>query len=149
MRWNICDATTSIDPDWVNLKDSWITTAFSTPRESTRPRTTTDSKILQMKYSRRPKALIRRKKPKEPKGDFPEAYKEVNYIYGGSDSFESRHKQKLIAQVVMAVSPATPEYLKWSEVPITFDYSDHPDFVPNLGWYFLIVSPIVKDVKLN
>jgi hypothetical protein len=30
----------------------------------------------------------------------------------------------------MAVSPTTPEYLKWSEVPITFDRRDHPDFVP-------------------
>jgi hypothetical protein len=49
----------------------------------------------------------------------------------------------------MEVSPATPEYLKWSEVPITFDHSDHPDFVPKLGRYPLNVSPIIKDVKLN
>jgi hypothetical protein len=49
----------------------------------------------------------------------------------------------------MAISPTTPEYLKWSEVPITFNRSDHPDFVPKLGWYPLIVGPIVKDVKLN
>jgi hypothetical protein len=34
-------------------------------------------------------------KPKEPKGDFPEAHKEVNYIYGGPNSYESRRKQKL------------------------------------------------------
>jgi hypothetical protein len=65
------------------------------------------------------------------KGDFLEAHKEVNYIYGGPDSFESRQKQKLTAREVIAVSPATTEYHKWSEVPITFDYSDHPDFVPN------------------
>jgi hypothetical protein len=49
----------------------------------------------------------------------------------------------------MAVSPTTLEYLKWSKVPITFDRSDHPDFVPKLGQYPLIVLPIVKDVKLN
>jgi hypothetical protein len=49
----------------------------------------------------------------------------------------------------MAVSPATPEYLKWSKVPITFDRSDQPDFVPKQGWYPLIVSPTVKDVRLN
>jgi hypothetical protein len=49
----------------------------------------------------------------------------------------------------MAVSPTTLEYLKWSEVSITFDRRDHPDFVPKLGWYPLIVYPIVKDVKLN
>jgi hypothetical protein len=30
----------------------------------------------------------------------------------------------------MAVSPATHEYLKWFEVLITFDRSDHTDFVP-------------------
>jgi hypothetical protein len=87
--------------------------------------------------------------PKEPKGDFPEAHKEVNYIYGGPDSYESRRKQKLTAWEVMVVSPSTPEYLKWFEVPITFDHSDHPDFVPKSGWYALIVSPIIKDVKLN
>jgi hypothetical protein len=43
----------------------------------------------------------------------------------------------------MVVSPTTPEYLKWLEVPITFDHSDHSDLVPKLGKYPLIVSPIV------
>jgi hypothetical protein len=33
--------------------------------------------------------------------------------------------------------------------PITFDCSDHPDFVPKLGWYPLIVIHIIKDVELN
>jgi hypothetical protein len=70
------------------------------------------------------------KKPEEQKGDFPESHKEVNYMYGGPESYESRRKQKLIARKVMVVSPATPEYLKRSEVPITFDCSDHLDFVP-------------------
>jgi hypothetical protein len=32
------------------------------------------------------------KKPEEPKGDFPEAHKEVNYIYSGSDSYEPKRK---------------------------------------------------------
>jgi hypothetical protein len=49
----------------------------------------------------------------------------------------------------MAVSPATPKYLKWSEVPITVDRNDHPDIIPKLRRYPLIVSPIMKDVKLN
>jgi hypothetical protein len=49
----------------------------------------------------------------------------------------------------MAVSLATPEYLKWYEVPITFYHSDHSDFVPKPGRYPLIISPITKDVKLN
>jgi hypothetical protein len=95
------------------------------------------------------KGADQEKKPKEPKGDFPEAHKQVNYIYGGPNSYESRRKQKLIAWEVMVVSPATPDYLKWFEVPITFDCSDHPDFVPKLGQYPLILSPITKVVKLN
>jgi hypothetical protein len=37
------------------------------------------------------------KKPDEPKGDFPKDHKEVNCIYGGPDSYESRRKQKLTA----------------------------------------------------
>jgi hypothetical protein len=82
-------------------------------------------------------------------GDFPEAHKEVNYIYGGPDSYESRRKQKVIAQELLPVSPATLEYLKWSMVPIIIDHSDHLDFVPKLGRYPLIVIPIIKDVKVN
>jgi hypothetical protein len=49
----------------------------------------------------------------------------------------------------MAVQPATPEYLRWSEVPITFNRGDHPDFIPKPMRYPLVVYPIVKDVKLN
>jgi hypothetical protein len=42
------------------------------------------------------------KKPEDPKGDFPEAHKEVNYIFGGPDSYEPKRKQKLTAREVMA-----------------------------------------------
>jgi hypothetical protein len=49
----------------------------------------------------------------------------------------------------MVVSPATPEYLKWSEVPITFDHSNHSDFAPKPERYPHIVYPIIKDAKLN
>jgi hypothetical protein len=84
------------------------------------------------------------KKPEESKSDFPEARKEVNYIYGGPNSYESRQKQKLTLWEVMVVSSGTPEYLKWFEIPITFDRSIHSDFVPKTGWYPLIVSPIAE-----
>jgi hypothetical protein len=95
------------------------------------------------------KGANQEKRLKEPKGDFPEAHKEVNYIYGGPESYESRRKQKLTTWEVMAVSPTTPKDHKCSEVPITFDRSDHPNFVPKSRRYPLIVSYIIKDVKLN
>jgi hypothetical protein len=67
------------------------------------------------------------------KSNFPEACKEVNYIFHGPDSYESKGKHKLIARAVMAVGPATPNFLKWYEVPITSDQSNHPDFIPMSG----------------
>jgi hypothetical protein len=45
----------------------------------------------------------------------------------------------------MAVSRATPEYLTWSELPITFNRSDHLDFIPKPDQYHLIFSPINED----
>jgi hypothetical protein len=95
------------------------------------------------------KGADQEKKPEEPKDDFSEAHKVVNYIYGGPDSDESRRKKKHIAREVMVVSPTTPEYLKWSEVPITCNRSDHLDFMPKPGLYPHIVYPIIKDDKLN
>jgi hypothetical protein len=38
------------------------------------------------------KGADQEKKPKESNGDFPEAHKEANYIYGGPESYESRRK---------------------------------------------------------
>jgi hypothetical protein len=34
------------------------------------------------------KKVNQEKKPDDPKSDFPKAHKEVNYIYGGLDSYE-------------------------------------------------------------
>jgi hypothetical protein len=41
-------------------------------------------------------------------GDFPKAHKEVNYIFGGPDSYMPKRKEKLLAREVLAVGPATP-----------------------------------------
>ena len=49
----------------------------------------------------------------------------------------------------MLTAPSTPEYLPWSEVPISFDRRDHPDIVPKLGRYPLLVTPTIREVKLN
>jgi hypothetical protein len=38
------------------------------------------------------KGADQEKKPKESNGGFPETHKEVNYIYGGPESYESRRK---------------------------------------------------------
>src|SRR5436190_24315922 len=70
-------------------------------------------------------------------------------IYGGSDAYESKWKQKLNAREINAITPITPKYLKWSEAPITFGRADHLDHIPNPGRYPLVLNPIVRTVKLN
>jgi hypothetical protein len=67
------------------------------------------------------KKVNQEKKIVDMRSDFPEARKEVNYIYSEPDSYESKRKKKLTARVVMAVGLTTPEYLKCFEVPIIFD----------------------------
>jgi hypothetical protein len=42
-----------------------------------------------------------------------------------------------------------PLFLDWSEVAITFDRDDHPDYVPNPGVYPLVVDPIIANTCLT
>jgi hypothetical protein len=64
------------------------------------------------------KAVDQEKKPEDPKGDFPEAHKEVNYIFGGPDSYEPKRKQKLTTREVMVVEPPPPSTLDGLRSPL-------------------------------
>jgi hypothetical protein len=55
------------------------------------------------------------KKPEDPKGNFPKAHKEVNYIFSGPNSYEPKRKQKLI---VLAVDPTTSSTLDGLSSPL-------------------------------
>jgi hypothetical protein len=75
---------------------------------------------------------------------FPGEDEAVHMIFGGSPARPSRQCEKLIRREVMNTDVAKPSYLKWSEVPITIDRKDHPDTVPQLGSYPLVVAPCSK-----
>jgi hypothetical protein len=62
---------------------------------------------------------------------------------------ESRCKHKLTSQEVKVVCPASPEYLRCSESPITFDHTDHPDCVSKPGRFSLIVDQLVEMTRLT
>jgi hypothetical protein len=47
------------------------------------------------------------------------------------------------------VKVVAPVYLDWSDKPITFEQGDHPDFVPSLGRYPLVIDPIISNVRLS
>jgi hypothetical protein len=61
---------------------------------------------------------------------FPGEDDAVHMIFWGSPARPSRWHEKLIRREVFNTDVAKPSYLKWSEVPITFDRKDHPDHVP-------------------
>jgi hypothetical protein len=42
-----------------------------------------------------------------------------------------------------------PSYLKWSEVPITFDHEDHPEHVSQPGACPLLVAPLFKSKEIH
>jgi hypothetical protein len=80
---------------------------------------------------------------------FPSEDRAVHMIFGGSRARPSRRREKLIRREVMNADVATPSYLKWSEVPITFDRKDHPDIVPQPGSYPLVVAPLFKSRRIH
>jgi hypothetical protein len=50
---------------------------------------------------------------------------------------------------VFCINKATPSYLDWSEHTISFSREDHPDYIPNPGWYPLIVDPIIDNTRFS
>ena len=70
-------------------------------------------------------------------------------IFASSEARASRRAAKVERRDVFAAEPATPAFLRWSELPITFDRTDHPSRVPRPGRYPLVVDPIVVKTRLS
>jgi hypothetical protein len=83
---------------------------------------------------------------KEEEGDAFLDPKGYLVIFSGPTAYESKHKQKLMTREVnttVSSKEAVPTYLKWSEATITFDRSDHPNHIPLLGRFPLIIDPFI------
>jgi hypothetical protein len=70
-------------------------------------------------------------------------------IYGGQVANASARHHKQERREVCLVKVATPVYLDWSDKPITFDQGDHPNCVPSLGRYPLVVDPVIGNARLS
>jgi hypothetical protein len=70
-------------------------------------------------------------------------------IYGGPLMCLSTWQCKQEHREVFSMQLATPLFLDWSEVAITFDRDDHLDYVPNPGVYPLVVDPIIANIRLT
>ena len=79
--------------------------------------------------------------PQEPEADaYPVARGQMGMI---QKARRSRRSQKTITRNVNMAEmspPATPEYLKGSETPITFSRVDHPPVVPRPGHSALVLE---------
>jgi hypothetical protein len=80
---------------------------------------------------------------------FPREDGAVYMIFGGSPARPSRQREKLIRREVFSADVTKSSYLKWSEVPITFDRKDHPDHVSQPGSYPLVVAPLFKSRRIH
>jgi hypothetical protein len=59
------------------------------------------------------------------KGDgFQHLSNTVNVIFEGDFGFPSKRAQKLTLREIMAIEPATPRPLRWSETPFSFSRED-------------------------
>ena len=54
-----------------------------------------------------------------------------------ADDRRSRRQQQ---QEVNAVASSTPEFMHWSETPISWSRADHPEVMPSPGSYALVLS---------
>jgi hypothetical protein len=62
--------------------------------------------------------------------------------------YESRWQRRITEQEVNAIHTHTaPMRLRWSQTAITFNQEDHPDRVPHLERYPLVVSPIMGTTR--
>jgi hypothetical protein len=88
------------------------------------------------------------KKEDHQAGEFPEV-RDCFMIYGGQAANASARHRKQERREVCSVKVAAPVYLDWSDKPITFDRTDHPDHVPSPGKYPLVVDPVIGDLRLT
>src|SRR4051812_31796508 len=51
--------------------------------------------------------------------------------------------QKTSLRILMATLPPVPQYLRWLEVPITWERRDHPDLIPTENQYAMVIYPLI------
>jgi len=84
---------------------------------------------------------------KEDEG-FP-AVHDCYMIYGGPSTQLTMRQHKREHREVFAARMTVPQYVNWSNTPVTFDRDDHPDRVIAPGVYALVVDPIIINTRLS
>jgi hypothetical protein len=81
-------------------------------------------------------------------GGFP-AVENIFLIFEGPTVVMSNSQRKWEWHEVLASEKAPPSFLDWSENAITFSREDHPNRIPNLGQYLLVVDPVIGNTRFS
>jgi hypothetical protein len=80
---------------------------------------------------------------------FP-AVENIFLIFGGGATVDmSNSQRKRERHEVLAAEKAPSSFLDWSEDAITFSREDHPNRIPNLGQYPLVVDPVIGKARFS
>jgi hypothetical protein len=82
-------------------------------------------------------------------GAFPCVDGEVNVIFGGHRSQESKRQQKLNDRQILVATVGPPTLYRWSEHPITFTHVDQWLNFDHPGKYLLLVDPVIRESRVK
>ncbi|KAK8454893.1 hypothetical protein SEVIR_4G048350v4 [Setaria viridis] len=82
-------------------------------------------------------------------GKFQNPSNTINIIFGSTPDTATKRSQKLALREIMSIELATPTFLKWFEVPITFSRKDHWTSLSEPEQYPLVLDPIVTGSRLT
>jgi hypothetical protein len=80
---------------------------------------------------------------------FPRVDREVNVIFGGHGSQESKRQQKLNDRQVLVAATGPPALYRWSEHPITFTRADQWLNFDHPGKHLLLVDPVIRESRVK
>jgi hypothetical protein len=70
----------------------------------------------------------------------------IAVIFVGVSGSRSKHQDKLALRTIMAVEPATPRYLNWSQYLIQFSREDQWTSIGNTSHYPLVLDPTIASM---
>jgi hypothetical protein len=82
-------------------------------------------------------------------GSFPRVDGEVNIIFGGHGSQESKRQQKLNDHQILVATTGPPAPYQWSEHPITFTRADQWLNFDHPGKYPLLIDPVIRESRVK
>jgi hypothetical protein len=82
-------------------------------------------------------------------GAFPHVDREVNVIFGGHGSQESKRQQKLNDRQILVAATGPPAPYRWSEHPITFTRADQWLNFDHTSKYPLLVDPVIRESQVK